>query len=299
MQRTYAPYVIVTPARNEEQFIELTLKSVVSQTIKPALWAIVSDRSTDRTDEIVAGYANRFPFIRLVRNDKQHERNTAAKVSAINLGLRVVAQVEYAYFGNLDADISFGEAYFETLLAHLESDSRLGVVGGRIFQVDNRGNAFENRSSAQSVAGAIQLFRRECFEQIGGYQSIPGGMEDGIAEITARYFGWTTRSIAGLPVLHHREMGTVGRSVYRARFNSGLTEYIVGFSPIYHIVRALSRVFERPYFVGAGLVLSGFIWGYVSRRPKAVPLAIEEFIHQEQKRRLLALLPLGPKETQV
>jgi biofilm PGA synthesis N-glycosyltransferase PgaC len=290
MQYDHKAYVLVTPARNEKDFIELTIKSVVAQTVRPLMWVIVSDRSVDGTDAIVCSYAKRYPFIHFVRNDKPSERNTAAKVHAINLGIKVLGQTEYAYFGNLDADISFGENYFETLLQHFENDNKLGVIGGRIFQIDERGRTLENNASTESVAGAVQFFRRECFDQIGGYQSIVGGMEDGIAEITARYHGWKTRSFTGLPVLHHRELGTVGRSVYRTRFSNGLTEYVVGFSFTYHAIRALTRVFERPYFIGTILVLSGYMWGFLSRRPKVIPYTIVRFIRREQMTKLFALL---------
>jgi biofilm PGA synthesis N-glycosyltransferase PgaC len=290
MQYDHKAYVLVTPARNEKDFIELTIKSVVAQTVRPLLWVIVSDRSVDGTDDIVSNYAKRYPFIQFVRNDKPSERNTAAKVQAINLGIKVLAQAEYAYFGNLDADISFGENYFETLLKHFENDNKLGVIGGRIFQIDERGRALETNASTESVAGAIQFFRRECFEQIGGYQPIAGGMEDGIAEITARYHGWKTRSFKGLPVLHHRELGTVGRSVYGTRFKNGFTEYVVGFSFTYHAIRALSRVFERPYLIGTVLVFSGYMWGLLSRRPKVIPYEIVRFLRREQMTKLSALL---------
>jgi len=280
----------VTPARNEKDFIELTIKSVVAQTVKPLAWVIVSDRSNDGTDEIVRKYAKTYSFIHFVRNDKPGERNTAAKVHAISVGIKALGGIEYAYFGNLDADVSFGENYFETLLQHFESDNKLGVIGGRIFQVDKRGRTLEYNTSTNSVAGATQFFRKECFDQIGGYQPIAGGMEDGVAEITARYHGWKTRSFKGLPVFHHREVGTVGRSLYAARFNNGLTEYLVGFGFPYHLIRALSRIFERPYLIGAVLVFSGYMWGLLSRRPKVVAYPIIKFARREQMHKLLALL---------
>jgi glycosyltransferase involved in cell wall biosynthesis len=290
MTHDHKAYVLVTPARNERAFIELTIKSVVAQTVRPLIWVIVSDRSDDGTDEIVSRYANCYPFIRFVRNEKLGERNTAAKVHAINLGIGALGCTDYRYFGIIDADISFGETYFETLLRHFESDPGFGLIGGRIFQVDDKDHAAEAKSSTESVAGAVQFFRKECFDQIGGYRSIPGGMEDGVAEITARYYGWKTQSLKGLRVLHHRPLGTVGRSIYRARFNNGLTEFVVGFSFIYHVIRALSRALERPYVVGAFLVLSGYMWGLLCQRPKVVPEPIIRFMRREQMVRLRASL---------
>src|SRR6476620_1032425 len=170
MPKNQQAYVLVTPARNEKDFIELTIKSVVAQTVKPAMWIVVSDGSDDGTDEIVSAYAERYEFIRLVRNEKRADRNTAAKVYAINFGVEALGQIDYAYIGNLDADVSFGETYFETLLQYFTTDAKLGIIGGRIFQIDSRGCATEHNSSIESVAGAIQLFRKECFHQIGGYR---------------------------------------------------------------------------------------------------------------------------------
>jgi biofilm PGA synthesis N-glycosyltransferase PgaC len=290
MQGAHRPYVLVTAARDEVDFIELTIKSVVAQTVTPQKWVIVSDGSVDGTDEVVRRYAKRHGFMQFIRKNEADVRNTAAKVGAINVGIEVLGQTEYSYLGNLDADISFGETYFETLLKRFEDDSELGVIGGRIFQVDTHGRAFEARASPESVAGAVQFFRRECFDQIGGYQPIASGMEDGIAEITARYYGWKTRSYKDLPVVHHRQLGTVGRSLYETRFSNGLTEYLVGFGFMYHVVRALSRVLERPYVIGATLVSAGYMWGLLSRQPKVVPDAIIGFIRREQRARLSAIV---------
>ena len=290
METHHRPYVLVTAARNERDVIRLTLDSVIAQTVLPQMWVIVSDRSVDGTDDVVRSYAENHSFIHLCRKDESTERNTAAKVNAIKKGLETLTQTDYAYIGNLDADISFGESYFETLLERFESDEELGVIGGRIFQLDARGRAREANASMESVAGAVQFFRRDCFDQIGGYQPIAGGMEDGIAETTARYHGWKSRSYADLPVVHHRELGTVGRSLYKARFNSGVTEYIVGFGFAYHVLRAISRMFERPYAIGTALILTGYLWALISRQPKVVPPELVRFIRREQKDRLASRL---------
>jgi poly-beta-1,6-N-acetyl-D-glucosamine synthase len=282
-------YALVTAARNERDVIMFTLDSVVAQTVTPQTWVIVSDGSHDGTDELVRWYADKHPFIRLFRTDEPTERNTAAKVSAIKKGIEALAQTDYAYIGNLDADVSFGESYFEALIERFMSDERLGVIGGRIFHLDSGGRAREMNASTESVAGAVQFFRRECFEQIGGYLPIPGGMEDGIAEITARYNGWKTRSYEDLPVVHHRELGTVGRSVYEARFQAG-TAYVVGFGFAYQTVRALSRLSERPFVVGSALIIAGYLWALVSRKPRVVSDEIVRFIRREQVMRLASRL---------
>ena len=286
----HRPYALVTAARNERDVIKLVLDSVVTQTVKPQIWVVVSDGSVDGTDDLVRRYAKKHPFIKLCRNDEPTERNTAAKVNAINKGIEALAQTNYAYIGNLDADVSFGESYFETLIERFGSDEKLGVIGGRIFHLDSHGRAREMKASTESVAGAVQFFRRECFEQIGGYLPITGGMEDGIAEITARYNGWKTRSYEDLPVVHHRQLGTVERSVYEARFQAGATAYVVGFGFAYHVLRAVSRVSERPYVIGTALVIAGYLWALLSRKPRVVSDEIARFIRREQLMRLASRL---------
>ena len=64
---TLPGYVLITPARNEAQFIELTIKSVMAQTVLPLKWIIVSDGSTDGTDDIVRKYVADHPWVELVR----------------------------------------------------------------------------------------------------------------------------------------------------------------------------------------------------------------------------------------
>jgi len=161
-------YVLITSARNEEAFIEKTLDSVVSQTVLPERWVIVDDGSTDHTAEVVERYAARYPWIELVRLPQRQHRNFAAKVHGFNAGFERVQFLEFEAIGNLDADISFGPDQFEFLLQKLIEDPSLGVTGTAYNEegFDSTKDSFE---SENSVHGASQVFRRECFSDIGGY----------------------------------------------------------------------------------------------------------------------------------
>ena len=200
-------YVIITPARNEARFIELTLQSVIAQTVRPLKWVIISDGSTDGTDEIVKQYASNFSWIELLRMPERRERNFAGKVLAFNAGHGKVKNLDYDVIVSLDADISFESNYFSFLLEKLTAEPALGLVGTP-FQ-ETSGQIYDYRFvSIEHVSGACQMFRRECFEAIGGYLPIKGGSIDHVAVITARMKGWKTRTFTEKVCLHHREMGT-------------------------------------------------------------------------------------------
>ncbi|SFV16217.1 Glycosyl transferase family 2 [Methylobacterium sp. 174MFSha1.1] len=294
MPKSQPRYALVTAARNEAYYIHRTLESVVKQSLPPKRWVIVSDNSTDDTDAIIENFRFEHDFIVLVRNNTTSARNTAAKVEALKLALSTLSEFDYEYVGVIDADVSFGPTYFEELLSFFDTNPEYGIIGGKILDVFPGQKPVNVKSDDESVPGAIQFFRRECFERIGGYLPIAGGMEDGVAEISARYHGWKTASLQHLPVYHHKPEGLTGRPVLRTRFNSGTTEYIVGFSPIYNVARALSRLLERPVFLGSVMILIGYAWGAVSRKPRAISPELIRFMRREQYKRLLRRLVKTP-----
>ena len=179
---------LITPARNEADLIEATIRSVVAQTVRPVKWVIVSDGSTDGTDEIVQRYAADHSWMRLLRMPERSDRQFAAKAHAFNAGLEELRETAYDVVGNLDADITFESDYFEFLLGQFEGDPRLGVVGTPFVENEERkdDHTYAHQfAQLEHVSGACQLFRKECFEQIGGYIPIKGGAIDWIAVTTA------------------------------------------------------------------------------------------------------------------
>jgi hypothetical protein len=162
-------YALISAARNEKDYIERTLNSVVSQRLLPKKWVIVSDGSTDRTDEIISKYVKKYDFIQLVRVEDQKLRDFSSKVYAINIGYENLRNCNYNYLGNLDADISFSSRYYENILTEFEEDPRLGIAGGFIYEQINGQFECLTYNSSSSVAGTIQMFRRECYENINGY----------------------------------------------------------------------------------------------------------------------------------
>jgi biofilm PGA synthesis N-glycosyltransferase PgaC len=286
---TLPKYVLITPARNEAAFIELTIKSVVAQTVRPAKWVIVSDGSTDGTDAIVSKYAAENPWIELIQMSQRRERHFAGKVYAFNAGYAAMKNVEYEMIGSLDADISFDEDYFSYLLRKLAEDPTLGLVGTP-YQ-ENANPIYDYRFvSIEHVSGACQLFRRECFEGIGGYVPVKGGGVDHIAVVTSRMKGWKTRTFTEKICLHHRTMGTAQRSVLLARFKVGSLDYALGGHPIWEFFRAIYQMTRRPFVLGGLMLAAGYLWPLLRRAKRPVSSEFVAFRRREQMRRLNAFL---------
>ncbi len=277
-------YVLITPARNEAEFIDLTIRSIVAQTFRPLKWVIVSDGSTDQTEEIVKGYTEAYPWIQLLRMPERKERHFAGKVDAFNAGYEQVKDLNFDVVGNIDGDVSFEPDLFEFLIGQMAQTPRLGVAGAPFregsFQYDYRYSNIEN------VWGGCQLFRRECFAGIGGYLPLKGGCIDHVAVVSARMQGWQTRTFTSKVVLHHRKMGTAQLGWLKAKFNMGAKDHSVGNHPLWELARTIYQMKNRPYIVG-GLALGwGYAWSMLSRRRIAISNELVEFARREQMQRL-------------
>jgi len=281
-------YVLVTPARNEGAFIEKTLDSMVAQTALPERWIIVDDGSKDRTSEIVARYSQRHPWIELVRRSPHLDRSFAGKVHAFNAGLERVHPLQFEIIGNLDADISFDPDYLEFLMRKFSEDPKLGVAGTPFLEngYDSARDSFEGENH---VAGGCQLFRRECFEEIGGYTPNRAGGVDWIAVTTARMKGWKTRSFAEKRFHHYRTLGTAGRSSVAASFSYGEKDYYLGGSPVWQLFRVAYRMTKRPVLIEGLALLSGYCWAALRRMKRPVSRELMRFHRREQMKKLRAI----------
>ena len=280
-------YVLITPARNEAQFIELTIKSVIAQTVLPLQWVIVSDGSTDGTDEIVNKYAAEHRWIELVRTPERQERHFAGKVHAFNAGYAKVKNLDYDLIGSMDADISFDPDYFSFLLGKLAEDPALGLVGTPFKDKTIYDYRFV---SIEHVSGACQLFRRECFEQIGGYVPVKSGGIDHIAVITARMRGWKTRTFTDKICLHHRNIGSAERGGLRAKFRDGTLDYALGGHPVWELFRTAYQMTREPYVIGGLALLAGYVTAGMRRLERPVSDELVEFRRREQMQRLKKFL---------
>jgi len=278
-------YVIITPARNEATYLELTIQSVIAQTVLPKRWVIVSDGSTDGTDAIVEKYSRVHGWLTLLRLPARKERNFAGKANAFNAGYQQVKALEFGIVGNIDGDVSFDTDYFEYLLGKFHADPSLGVAGTPY--VEGEFHSFKDSyMNVNHVNGSCQLFRRACFEEIGGYVPIKGGGIDWVAVTTARMKGWKTYSFAEREFQHHRKIGTAGSGEIGARFHYGKKDYFLGGHPLWQLFRGTFQMAKKPYVVGGLALLGGYLWCWIRRVKRPVSDELVRFYRREQMTRL-------------
>jgi poly-beta-1,6-N-acetyl-D-glucosamine synthase len=280
-----AEYCLMTAAYNEEENIARTIDSVLSQTLLPKRWVIVSDGSVDRTDEIVNTYADKHDFIRFLRMKRAPGRSFGRKVLALRAGCELLGDLKFDFIGNLDADVSVEATYFEDLMARFESNPSLGIVGG--FVCEQSDGEFRSRRAnrVHSVAHAAQLVRRECYEAIGGYAVLEYGGEDWYAQVSAQIKGWTVAAYPELKILHHRHTGEADNLV-RHKFRQGRMDYSFGSDALFEVLKCLQRVPEKPFIIGSSARLMGFFWSYIRRDQRPVSDEFVAFLRKEQKQKI-------------
>ena len=284
------PYVLISPSRNEARFIEETLRSVVAQTVLPLKWVIVNDGSTDATAEIVGKYTAAHSWIELVNRPVRKERHFAAKVEAVRAGLERVKGLPYKIVGNLDADVTLDFDHFEFLLSKFRQDDRLGVAGTVFHEPSGYNSATDSFEGQSYVSGQCQIFRRECFEEIGGYVPSKVGGIDWMAVTTARMVGWNTRSFREKSFLHHRPLGTAERGEIGSAFAYGKKDYILGGHPLWQVFRSVYRMKKRPYIIAGGALFSGYVNGFLTRAERPVSPELMRFHRREQMLKLKMIL---------
>jgi glycosyltransferase involved in cell wall biosynthesis len=286
---SHPQYVLITPARNEGQFIENTIRSVIGQTALPSRWVIVNDGSTDNTAMIVARYAATYDWIKLVNLAPRQGRDFAAKVYAFKSGQEMLSGIEYEVIGNLDADVSLDRDHFEFLIGKFQEDPDLGVAG-TVFREPGYNSATDSFEGQNYVSGQCQIFRRQCFEAIGGYVPSKAGGIDWIAVNTARMMGWKTQSFREKCFYHHRILGTANHGVIGKFYAYGKKDYLLGGHPLWEVFRCGFRVVKQPYLFGAMALLAGYVGALVRGEMRVVSNDLMRFHRREQLMKLRTIV---------
>ena len=290
MQSTSSmPYVLITPARNEAKFIEGTIESVAQQTVLPEKWVIVNDGSTDDTGVTAERCTSQYRWIEVVNLPVRQERNFAAKVYAFKAGQERLAGIDYKVIGNLDADVTLERDHFEFLMGRVQKDPDLGVAG-TIFREPGYCSETDSFEGQNYVSGQSQIFRRECFEMIGGYTpSKPGGI-DWMAVTTARMMGWKTRSFRERCFYHHRVLGTANHNKIGKSFTYGKKDYYMGGHPLWEVFRCTYQLRKRPFVIGGAMLFAGYFTALLKGEKRVVSDELMCFHRREQMMKLRAIL---------
>jgi len=278
-------YIVVSPVRNEADYLPLTIKSMVGQTIQPKYWVIVNDGSTDQTGQIAEEAARSHSWIKVVnRADRGFRKAGGGVVESFYEGYRLVEQEACDYLVKLDGDLSFSPDYFEKCFAHFDQDQQLGVAGGTICaEIDGVLVAEAKNDPVFHVRGATKIYRQACWQAIGGLIHAPGW--DTLDEVKANMLGWKTRTLAGLNVHHHRPTGAA-YGAWKDRVKAGLANYITGYHPLFMLLKCTRRMAEKPYLIGGCGLLFGFVKGYLTGTAQVEDKALIRYFRQQQMNRL-------------
>ncbi len=260
----------------------------MTQTVPPLKWLVVSDGSTDGTDDIVRKYAANYPWIELLRMPERRERNFAGKALAVNAGREGMGDLRYDVIGNLDADVSFEPDYFAFLMEKFAENAKLGVAG-TAFREGNLSYNYEF-VGIEHVSGMCQMFRRECFEAIGGYSAIRSGGIDLIAVLSARAKGWETKTFVEKSFVHHRSQGGALHTGLRERLHMGRKDYLLGNHPVWEVFRSVHQMAHKPYVIGGLLMLFAYSWQLARRVKRTIPGELMVIRRVDQLRRLKLIM---------
>ena len=262
-------YLLISPCRDEASHLRRTLDSVSAQSVSPALWVVVDDGSTDETPAILAEYARRLPYLRVVRRkDRGGRRVGSGVIEAFYAGLEAVRLESFDYLCKLDMDLDLPVRYFELLMERAESDPRIGTTSGKPWFIHPRSGALVPEVCGDEMSvGMTKFYRVDCFKEIGGF--VPEVMWDGIDCHRARMLGWIAESVDSEPLrfIHLRPQGASHKGVWTGRLRKGFGQYFMGTSPLYYLAAVIYHLPAYPALIGS----VGMLWGYVRSWLKDLP----------------------------
>ena len=282
-ESTNAPrrrYVVVTPCRDEAEYLAENIRTVAAQTVPPTRWVVVDDGSSDDTPKLLAEAAREHDFLHVVRREDRGERKVGPGViEAFDAGLASVDLDDFDYVCKLDADLELPPRYFETLIEAMEADPCLGTFSGKVFLRDANGKLSQERRGDENSVGPSKFYRVECFRDIGGFAHAVGW--DGIDGHMCRAKHWIAKSADGpnLRLVHRRQKGSSHVGVLVGRAREGRGRRFIGTSPLYFAMSLVYRAIEQPYLIGALWIA----WGYLRAMLSGAPVFGDDEYHRAQR----------------
>ncbi|MBV5330361.1 MAG: glycosyltransferase family 2 protein [Chlorobium sp.] len=277
-------YVIISPCRNEEQFMRRTLDSVINQSVQPTAWVIVDDGSTDRTPAILAEYAAKHPFVQIItRVNRGHRSVGPGVIEAFYAGYKSIDIEQFNFLCKLDLDLELPPDYFKILLQRMEELPRLGCCSGKPYYIDEAsGKLVSEKCGDENSVGMTKFYRKSCFLQIGGF--VRQVMWDGIDGHRCRMLGWVARSWdeVDLRFIHLRPMGSSQKGILTGRMRHGFGQYFMGSSFVYMTLASLYRMSRPPVLLGGLAIWWGYVYSLITNKGQLNDPAFRKFLRQYQ-----------------
>ena len=281
-------YVLMTAAKDEAASIGKIIEAVLRQTVLPVAWFIMDDGSSDDTAAIVKRYAKDHPFIHLQSAGERGGRNFGSQYKAVMAAYELARPLEFDLIGVTDADQApESKEYYETMLGEFRKDPRLGIASGFLYERYKGVGEWECRrgNAEDSVAGGTALFRRECFEQIGGYTPLFYGGSDWLVQIEAKLADWTILTRPDLHIFHYRPTSSAG-GIWRGTFKAGMMDATFGSHPAFEFFKCCRRMRNHPRVLGSVVRFSGYVWWNITRRKPLIRAEAAAFLREEQVAKL-------------
>ena len=274
-------YIIISPVRNEEEWLEKTIHSVVKQTILPLEWILVNDGSTDRTAGIIRSYQQQYPWIKLINlSDRGFYLPGEGVVNVFYEGFDRITEKSWQYVVKLDCDLSFPEDYFESLIKEFDGDPKLGIASGCIYNVIN-GSLVQEKSQEDHPFGASKMYRRECFEEIGGLKRMPGW--DLADLLAAQMNNWKTRCFFEMKIAHYKIGGSRRTGLTKGKFLQGRFQYRFGYTFFYTLLKSIYHLNARPFFISSAGLITGYIYAAIKKEPRYFDREMISYLRKRQR----------------
>lgn len=275
--------LIVSPCRNEAEYLERSVQSILNQTLLPSRWVIVDDGSTDETPQLLQAFAEKYPFITVIcRKDRGERKVGPGVIEAFNEGLESQKWREFDYLCKLDLDLELPSDYFESLIEIMENNPRLGTFSGKAYYANRNGELVSEKCSDEMSQGMTKLYRTQCFEEIGGF--VKEVMWDGIDCHRCRMLGWQAASwdLPRLRFLHLRPMGSSHNGILTGRMRHGYGQYFMGTGLVYMFVSSVYRMFFPPFLIGGVSMFTGYLKAWWAGVPRYGDLEFRKFLNAYQ-----------------
>jgi glycosyltransferase involved in cell wall biosynthesis len=253
----FGQYILITAAKNEEKSLPCLIESIANQSIRPKVWTIVDDGSTDSTSEIIREAVEKHDWIKSIQlgeSIRSSKSYAYACKTGFDFGIAYSkkSSIQYEYIGLMDADMIPSTKFFEELIEEFERNPKLGIASGGVYY--NGGTLTHEKGREDLPRGGMRLWRRKCFEETGGY--LLTSSPDSVANIKAKIKGWEIKQFKDIKAIQTRKTSTA-EGFWKGYKAKGVSSYFVNLNPILALLRGIGYLFEKPYYIGLA-----YLWGY-------------------------------------